>query len=228
MKVLAFDLGDTLVEYAALPPSWEAHYAEALGRLAAFDGVTPSAVQMEAAVAVLRSYNTRVNPREQEIGFDTILARLLDCWKVTGPKNEIACAVAFFSIFRQRLRCFPDTVDALRIAKASGIRIGVFTDVPYGMPKELVMEDLASAGLVGLIDEIVTSRDAGTRKPAPGALAHLGAKMKCSPREMVYVGNEKKDVQAALAFGCEAVLLDRNGANPAWGQDRTIRSLAEI
>jgi hypothetical protein len=37
MKALAFDLGDTLVEYEGLPLSWEAHYPEAL----ASDLLTP-------------------------------------------------------------------------------------------------------------------------------------------------------------------------------------------
>ena len=38
MKAVAFDLGDTLVEYAGLPPSWEAHYDAALKMLAEFIG----------------------------------------------------------------------------------------------------------------------------------------------------------------------------------------------
>jgi hypothetical protein len=42
------------------------------------------------------------------------------------------------------------------------------------------------------------------------------------------VGNERKDVDVALAFGCEAVLFDRAGAAPVWGQRRTIRSLQEL
>jgi FMN phosphatase YigB (HAD superfamily) len=45
---------------------------------------------------------------------------------------------------------------------------------------------------------------------------------------MIFVGNEMKDVQAALAFGCEAILLDRKRAVPDWKQHRTISTLAEL
>jgi putative hydrolase of the HAD superfamily len=227
MKVLAFDLGDTLVEYEGLPPSWEAHYPEALTRLAEFLAVNVTPAKIEAASAVLRMYNTRLNPREQEVPFSIILGEILTCLEA-GSRNELNCAVAFFSIFRRRLRCFPDTVEALRTAKAKGLRIGVVTDVPYGMPNELILQDMDLAGLKGLIDDVVTSRDTGVRKPAPGGLAALASKAQCSPQDMSYIGNEKKDIQAALAFGCEAVLLDRSGANPNWRQHRTIRSLAEL
>ena len=39
MKAIAFDLGDTLVEYAGLPPSWVEHYPDcaALRSLSAED-----------------------------------------------------------------------------------------------------------------------------------------------------------------------------------------------
>jgi putative hydrolase of the HAD superfamily len=227
MKLLAFDLGDTLVEYQGLALSWEAHYAEALERLALFLGAAITAEKLEAASAVLRAYNTRLNPREQEVPFGIILGEILTCFEAES-RNELNCAVAFFSIFRERVRCFPETVGALRGAREKGFRIGVVTDVPYGMPNELIIEDMDLAGLKGLIDDVVTSRDAGVRKPAPGGLAYLASRAQCSADDMIYIGNEKKDMQAALAFGCEAVLLDRSGANPIWRQHRTIRSLAEI
>ncbi len=38
MKAIAFDLGDTLVEYEGMPLSWVEHYPEALRNLAAFWG----------------------------------------------------------------------------------------------------------------------------------------------------------------------------------------------
>jgi phosphoglycolate phosphatase-like HAD superfamily hydrolase len=59
-------------------------------------------------------------------------------------------------------------------------------------------------------------------------LRRLAEKLECSPHEMFYVGNERKDVEAAKAFGCAAILLDRAAHRHAWGQDRTIASLKEL
>ncbi len=51
-SVLAFDLGDTLVEYAGLPLSWEAHYPDALARLASVVEVGPTPEMMTSACSV--------------------------------------------------------------------------------------------------------------------------------------------------------------------------------
>lgn len=228
IKAIGFDLGDTLVEYEGLPLSWEAHYPEALANLAAHLQLSPDRQQIEAACAVLRRYNTRLNPRPQEVAFAAIAREVLACLGWNSASDELACATAFFRPFRQRLRCFPETRATLTRLRARGLQIGVFTDVPYGMPRALVVDDLADTSLTEFIDVLVTSREVGYRKPAAQALRGLGDKLSCGPEAMVYVGNERKDIDAARAFGCEAVLLDRGQLSPAWGQDRTIRSLAEL
>lgn len=228
MKAIAFDLGDTLVEYEGLPLSWEQHYPEALAQLAAFFGTPPSEADLAHGCAVLRRYNTRLNPREHEVAFAAILSELRPDLGASAARNELAAATAFFRIFRQRLRCFADTKAALARLRGQGWRIGVFTDVPYGMPRELVLEDVMTTGLTPAFDVLLTSRDAGFRKPSAQTLRLLAEKLGCSAEEMAYVGNEKKDIDAARAFGCEAVLLDRPGLSPAWQQQRTIRSLAEL
>ena len=226
--VIIFDLGDTLVEYEGLPLSWETHYPEALAALAATLGLKPDAARIDAACAVLRRHNTRLHPRVEEIGFAAILAEIAPGLGVPRAADVLACARAFFGVFRQRLRCFGDTLAALTALKQRGCRIGVFTDVPYGMPRELVEEDIRAAGLAGAFDLLVTSTDIGCRKPSPLTLQHLSRTMSCPPADMVHVGNEKKDVEVAQAFGCPAILLNRHGPAADWGQDRTISLLSEL
>jgi putative hydrolase of the HAD superfamily len=227
-RAFAFDLGDTLVEYEGFPLSWEPHYPDALRNLAAFLQVDVTDKALEKACAVLRRFNTRLQPRETEVSFSTILRDLVVCLGRSDPVDELAGATAFFKIFRQRLRCFDDTRPALASLRQKRMKIGVFTDVPYGMPTALVREDLREAGLADAFDALLTSRDAGYRKPAATSLRALAAALQCGPTEMVYVGNERKDIEAARAFGCQSVLLVRSGDAPAWGQDRTIRSLTEL
>jgi putative hydrolase of the HAD superfamily len=230
VTAVAFDLGDTLVEYEGLPLSWEAHYGAALASLTAELrlGATPD--QIAQACGVLRRYNTRLQPRTNEVSFSTILRELLACFadERDVEVDEAIGAAAFFRVFRQRLRCFDDVRPTLTRLRAQRRRLGVFTDVPYGMPRALVLEDLAQTKLSDAFDMLLTSRDVGFRKPSPATLQALAERLGCGPKEMAYVGNERKDVEVARAFGCLSILLDRTGAGQEWGQDFTIRSLAEL
>jgi putative hydrolase of the HAD superfamily len=228
MRVFAFDLGDTLVEYEGVPLSWVDHYPAALKRLATYLEVRATQGQEDEAGAVLRRYNTRLSPRETEPPFAQLLAELCAVLGAEIPADPVAAATAFFAVFRQRLRAFPDAVPTLAALRAAGGRVAIFTDVPYAMPRPLVLEDLEAAGLAGLSDLVATSGEVGYRKPSPRTLAYLAAQLGCVPAEMVYVGNEEKDVRAAQSFGCAAVLLVRAGPAPAWGQGRTISSLAQL
>lgn len=227
MKAFGFDLGDTLVEYEGLPLSWEAHYAEALLNLASHVGIRPSKSELLAAADILRKYNTRLHPRVAEVSFETILAEILVAFRI-GPVQRDGCAEAFFECFRQRLRCFEDTIPMVERFIGRGWKIGIFTDVPYGMPRPLVLRDIREAGITLDDEYIFTSLEVGYRKPSPKTLATLVQRLQCSPIELVYVGNERKDIEVANAFGCESVLLDRGGLKPEWGQSRTIKSLNEL
>jgi putative hydrolase of the HAD superfamily len=228
VPAFAFDLGDTLVEYEGVPLNWEAHYATALAALAASQGAAAGPGEISQASEVLRRYNTRLHPRTGEVTFATILEDVLPRLGVSGSRDELAAARAFFGVFRRTLRAFADASRTLERLRARGCAIGVFTDVPYGMPAELAREDVHDAGLQPLIDVFLTSRDVGRRKPAPATLAALATRLGCDPADMVHVGNERKDVDVARAVGCRAVLLDRGGRRPDWGQHRTIRSLDEL
>lgn len=228
MQAIAFDLGDTLIEYAGLPPSWAQYYGEALTALAGHLGVTPHPGQIGRGSAVLRGYNTRLHPREREVSFATILAELLPCFGVTKAVDELACARAFFDVFRKRLHCFDDVKPALEGLKARGQKLGVFTDAAYGMPREFIIEDIQLAGLDGFFPAIFTSVDVGFRKPAAETLQRVARELGSKPRDLIHVGNEEKDVLAAKAAGCRSVVIDRNDQRPSWGQDRTIKSLLEL
>jgi putative hydrolase of the HAD superfamily len=228
MKVIAFDLGDTLVEYEGLPLSWEAHYPDALAKLADFLRIAPTAEQVTQACAALRQYNTRINPRTHEVPFSIILDELLLRFGHGAAVEEIGAATAFFHVFRQRLRCFPDVRTTLEGLRDGGTKIAVFTDVPYGMPRELVLDDVRQTSLTDLFDVFITSRDIGWRKPSPVTLKAIAERLSCEADAMTYVGNERKDIDAALAFGCRSILLDRRGPPKDWGQYRSISSLTEL
>jgi putative hydrolase of the HAD superfamily len=86
-------------------------------------------------------------------------------------------------------------------------------------------DGLAGAGLGQLVDEVVTSADAGVAKPDPlifrAALEAAG----CDASEALHVGDSvENDLEGAAAAGVRAVLLDRDGTQGPGA----IRSLGEL
>ncbi|MGC4044064.1 MAG: HAD family hydrolase [Armatimonas sp.] len=229
-RAIAFDLGDTLIEYEGIPLNWEAHYPEALTNLSAALDIQLNGEQLEQGCEVLRRANTRLYPREHEITFAALLTELLECLGMPGssPYEESACTQAFFDVFRQKLRCFPEVPETLSTLRRRGVRLGIYTDVPYGMPTALIQADLLATGLEGAVDVLLTSYDTGLRKPTAGALQLLVGQLACHPAALIHVGNERKDIQVAKAVGCTSVLIDRAGQGHDWGQDYTISSLTQL
>jgi putative hydrolase of the HAD superfamily len=227
-EALIFDLGDTLIEYEGLPLSWEEYYPAALKCLSRQCNHQANDQAVAEACQILKRYNTRLYPRVEEVRFEEIVSELIAALGCERPISDKAAAQAFFSFFRQRLRCFADAAVCLRKAKLAQQKVAVFTDVPYGMPHELVRQDVQAAGLEDLVDVLVTSTQAGFRKPDPRSLGFVLDRLGVAADSAVYVGNERKDIEVALAVGCESILIDRGGGCPKWGQHRTISSLLEL
>jgi putative hydrolase of the HAD superfamily len=227
---VGFDLGDTLCEYAGVPLSWAQEYPAALAAVAEGCGLELSPERLGSGQRLLLRYNTRHTPRPDECEYtaEHIFRELLDEWTVPAELLE-RCIGSFFSHFRQKLRVFPDAQGAIEVLKARGIATGVLTDVAYGMPRHLVLADIAEARLPLAEDLVVTSTEAGHHKPHSAGFRLLAERLGVSSDRLVYVGNERKDVAGANAAGCQSVLLWRSTDEPpAWGQGHTIRSLPEL
>ena len=112
-RCIGFDVGDTLLEYAGIPLSWESYYPEALNALANAWGAKPTARQKAEADACLKRFNTRIHPRVAEVRFEEIATRIANIFGFDGGWNEAEAARVFFSVFQQSLRCFPDTLRTL-------------------------------------------------------------------------------------------------------------------
>jgi putative hydrolase of the HAD superfamily len=97
------------------------------------------------------------------------------------------------------------------------------------MPRRLAIADLEANGLSTLAPSTLTSVEVGFRKPDPRGFAALAALLGCDTGEMLFVGNEEKDVVGARAAGMVPVLLWRSlAAVPAWGQGFVIDELAAV
>lgn len=225
MEAVGFDLGETLIYYEEVPLSWKGLYREALSRVVRQLGLASNDELLDGAEEVLARYNTRIYPREHEVADIYIFNRIFDVWGL--DKQYIAQAIyIFFDFFQQKSKVYEDAISVLKQLKAKGIRVGILTDVPYGMNKSFVLRDIEP--FQSYIDVIVTSVDAGFRKPRSEGFIRLAGELGTETHRMMYVGNEFKDIAGANAAGMRSVLIDREGRNPEWNQSISLTNLNDL
>jgi putative hydrolase of the HAD superfamily len=228
VRAIGFDVGDTLLFYAHTPLDWSSHYRDALATVARACKVSPSPSRLSAACQILSHYNTRVRPRTQEVAADEIFSLILSAWSLQPAEHLQAAVDSFFTFFQQRMCAFPETLSVLRTLRAAGMRLGALTDVPYGMPMKFVQRDIDRAQVSVFLRAVLTSAMVGVRKPEVAGYHALAASLGVDPDEMLYVGNEPKDVIGAQRAGVLSAFLDRAGDALNHGQTFTIDSLSAL
>lgn len=223
--VVVFDIGETLICYGN-PLSWAALYRPALERADRACGLGLTEADFAGAIEVLKRYNTRLFPRTREVGADGIFQEILDGWhRPEGPRDAVKRE--FFAFFRRNdPRPYPDVPEALAKLKQAGVWTATLSDVAYGEDSETALEDIR--GLAAYIDLPLTSRDIGWRKPDGRGLVYIAKRFQADVRELIFVGNEEKDVLCAKNAGAVSVLIDRDGRRPDYGQKYTIPSMNGI
>ena len=223
-KAVIFDIGQTLVLYKN-PLNWSKLYRPAFQYVADRCGYHFSEDQYKHVGNVLTKYNTRINPRVYEVSSTQIFMEILD--GIGIPKEDIEKVKKhFFSYFRQDISLYPEVEQTLKNLGEKGIVIGTLSDVAYGMDNEYALEDIAD--IRRYIDYPFTSNDVGFRKPSTKGLEMLADKMQVDLSEMIFVGDEEKDIICANAAGAYSVLVNRDNAVKNYGQKKEIHSLAEV
>jgi putative hydrolase of the HAD superfamily len=226
-KTIVFDLGETLIHYKGIPLNWSAHYKDALAQAFKFSRVKYSEEQLKRCCDELAAYNTRIHPRDNEISSEIIFGSMLDDLKLKPGQLE-KVEEGFFGYFQRSCTAYPETVAVLQKLKDQGTDVAILTDVPYGMPKFFVEKDLQAAGIKKFFKRVLTSVETGYRKPHKNTFLHLAKSLALPVQDLIYVGNEKKDIQGANEVGAFSILIDRDGKAEAWGEKRKIKSLDEL
>jgi putative hydrolase of the HAD superfamily len=206
-QAIGFDLGNTLVEYPGVPLSWETLYPAALADAAAACGQVLAEDGLATAVATLRRFNTRLYPREHEVSSQVIFAEILAKWGLPENRTD-AAAQAFFAHFNRTAVLFPDVLPALSALRERGLRLGILTDLPYGMDSALAVAQIAP--IRHLIDSVVTSTGIGFRKPSPVGYLRMCQELNVLPARTWFVGDEPKDCAGAVRAGLHPILLSRS------------------
>ncbi|MDE7363156.1 MAG: HAD family hydrolase [Oscillospiraceae bacterium] len=224
IKVVAFDIGGTLMEYKDMPYCWLDYYENALDRAVKSLGLSVSEEQRCRTLEILRSFNPKVNPREKDYTPEHIFGAACADWEFEYDLGRVIGE--FFAAFDLKAYIYPDTLPVLEELRVAGYKLAALTDIATAMPDELHRSYFPE--LLPYLDMYVSSVSCGWRKPAPKGLYDIADNFGVSPDEMIYVGDERKDIGCAHRFGCTGILIDRRNTGAEYGQDHTISDLTAL
>jgi len=224
IRAIGFDLGDTLV-YSGHPLNWSNNYRNALGK--GFYSINKLLTENDYnnCIKVLSKYNTRINPREKEVSSDQIFNEIIGILEISISEKDIF-ENEFFGYFLQNSKIYDDTEEVLEDIKKHNLKTGILTDVPYGRVKGFIAEE---ANFMNKnIDIILSSVDVGYRKPNVTGYKMLANKLGIEANEMLYAGNEEKDIIGANNAGILSILINRTDKKINYGEKYQFINLKEM
>ena len=224
IKSAVFDIGGTLMEYKGMPGVWVDYYENGFKHVR--DKLLPQLEyrDIEAGMQILCGYNPTIKYREADYSHKRIFSEIAEKWGVDIPTDKIA--YCFFEAFPLKAYTYPETIPVLQKLRDRGIKIATLTDVATGMPDELHKSYFPE--LMPFFDLYVSSTSCRYRKPNIKGLVDIAVYFGIKPDEMIFIGDERKDVLVANSFGCTSVYIDRYNNNRDFGQKFTVKDLNEF
>jgi len=225
IKAICFDLGDTLI-CSENQLSWANNYKNALEE--GFNSINKELTEDEYnnCIEILKKYNTRINPREYEISSGQIFNDIMELMKLSIKERNII-EKYFFDYYIKNNKAFDDTEEVLEDIKKNNLKIGILTDVPYGSIK-VVLDDINKIKNNRIIDVILSSVEVGYRKPNIKEYIMLSKKLGIQTNEMIYIGNEEKDIIGANNAGIISILINRTDEIINYGEKYQFKSLRDM
>jgi putative hydrolase of the HAD superfamily len=213
---------DALGTLVALEPPAPALRAELAGRL----GVEVSAAEAVSAIgAEIAYYRAHLDEGRDA---STLGELRLCCARVVRDEIPALAGANLHEVHDAllaalRFSVFEDVRPTLRSLRSAGARLVVVSN--WDVSLHHVLDRL---GIAALLDGIITSAEAGVRKPSPEIFAAALSIAGVAPAQALHVGDSiEEDVAGALAAGIKPVLIARHEAAGATDV-RVIRSLAEL
>ena len=203
-RAVVFDAYGTLLDIH----SAVARHAARLGGAAADVSAAWRAKQLEATwvLSATGAYE----------GFDAItdraLGHALAAHGVSDPSLRDDLLRAYRVLAPQ-----PDAVAALTAIRAAGIPAAILSN---GEPGTLA-EAAASAGIAGLLDDILSVHSLRRYQPHPSVYALATERFGVQPHEIAFVSANDWDAYGAVRFGFRTFWINRGGVPPAYWLDET-------
>jgi haloacid dehalogenase superfamily, subfamily IA, variant 3 with third motif having DD or ED/haloacid dehalogenase superfamily, subfamily IA, variant 1 with third motif having Dx(3-4)D or Dx(3-4)E len=178
----------------------------------------PAEVSDERLVAALRAEMDYYREHAHEGRDEASLAELRErCAAIVSEKLDFEITVDEL-IEAIRFSAYPDAAPALGALRDRGLRLIAVSNWDCALPRVL-----ERCGIERMLDGVVTSAEAGARKPDPAIFTAALELVGCEAGEALHVGDTaEEDVAGARAAGIRPLLIDRDGG------EGDISSLREI
>jgi phosphoglycolate phosphatase len=103
----------------------------------------------------------------------------------------------------RRSRLYPGVIEGLAAFRAAGLRLAVITNKAAAFTEPL----LAATGLNEWFEFAISGDTLAEKKPHPLPLLHACARFGVAPAENLHIGDSKHDAAAAIAAGCQLLLV---------------------
>jgi putative hydrolase of the HAD superfamily len=221
-RALLLDALGTIVWLAVPAPALRTELATRFG----LEVSEPEARQ--ALVAEIAYYRAHLDQGRDPSSLAVLRQNCAEVLRAALPRSERLARIDRLSLTEAllaslRFAPFPEAGAAIRAAKARGERVVVVSNWDISLT-----EVLERVGLASLVDGIITSAGAGTRKPDPAIFGQALEIAGTRARRATHVGdNLAEDVAGARAAGITPILVHRAGG-PRPAGVRCIASLAEL
>jgi 2-haloacid dehalogenase len=177
--------------------------------------------------------------REKQLQYTWLRAlqdKHADFWQVTGDALDYALKTLGLEAagLRERLMdayrtldAFPEVPDVLRRLKSQGIKTAVLSN---GSP-EMLHAAIGSAGISGLLDEVLSVEEVGVYKPHCRVYQLAVDRLGVRPQDIFFQSSNAWDPWAASAFGMRVVWCNRYTQHPEilpGRPDHQVASLADL
>lgn len=196
MRVLAFDVNETLLDLAALDEPFEKVFGSAAVRREWFDQFIHTMLTSIATGAYVPF------PKIGRAALDTIAQR-------RGRTVTDDEAKTILSRIRE-LPAHPDARPALEDLRSRGFRLATLTN----STAEVAEAQLRHAGIRDLFEQVLSADAVQRLKPAPEPYRMAAERMAVSVDQVRLVAAHDWDVAGALRAGCVAAFVAREGRVP--------------
>ena len=197
VKVVVFDVNETLLDLAALDPAFTAAFGDAGARSQWFgqllelfltativDRYRPFGVLAQEAVTMVAERHGATVTRESRAGIVAAMAEA---------------------------RAHPDVAPALERLAVAGVRMAVLTNSTL----KAVQAQLRHAGIDRWFESILSADEVHCYKPGRRAYEHAAAALSLEPAEIRLVAAHAWDIAGAQAAGCRTAFVARRDKAPA-------------
>ncbi len=194
VRVVAFDVNETLLDLAALDEPFTRAFGSAASRPLWFAQM----LQLAFVGTITGEY----------IDFGTAQHAALRMLAArTGTDLDPADADAIVTGMR-RLPPHPEVRAALTALRGSPLAVAALTN----STREVAEAQIVNAGLRDLFDAVLSADDVRRLKPAPEPYAAVAARFDVPMAQVRLVAAHAWDISGALAAGCRAAFVARPGA----------------